>query len=497
MPPKKKPCHECQEAKQSHIVLKQAVQQSLQSGFLKQVRAKAKKQRQQANQKVDPLASAREAVLKDAFARNTADENKRQERQFQEEQRRYLKEQDQKQTLALNDLSNKLQIDLTALKNQAPPAPPLFPQLLNLPSTNLPSTNAPPRQRQHVQGKPSKAPSAPPQSSPPSLSNVKSEPPESGPSLSDKDRQINFDSIKDLFEKSLKSEDDNVKLLLPKYFGIQNINLPSNASFDNILQVARDNTPDFDRRNAKLIKIMQETKHVKNPAYTDILALSKKLSRLLNRAKKGAGLSTNPDTNLLYDDEIADYMRPLEKLGFIGVFMSDEIRGVPSNQLQKRGSLIMNVQPSQDSQGHQNPGEHWVSLFWDLRHKNEGNYTLHWEEHPHNQGVFYYDPFGRAPSDQMLKDIKVFLDKIIKKFDIDYQIEFQHNTCKNQDLRSFECGYFAMAWLIDMYNGFDPNIHCCRYHQDETTRADEHKIKEFQEKIKHGVPVNKIKDKIL
>lgn len=194
--------------------------------------------------------------------------------------------------------------------------------------------------------------------------------------------------------------------------------------------------------------------------------------------KSGSGKSGILGSHVLTDEDIRKYADPLKKYGFIGVFMSDEIRKIDSDKLHKRGSLVMNVQPSMDAKGHENPGEHWVGLFWDLRKAVEGHYILHWQQDTGNQGIYFYDPFGREPSDGMKKDIKILMDKIRKKFDIDYETTFEYNKHKNQDLRSNECGYFVLMWLYNMYS--DEKF-------DDTTmvgtRKAEKEVKKFEKEV--------------
>jgi len=195
------------------------------------------------------------------------------------------------------------------------------------------------------------------------------------------------------------------------------------------------------------------------------------------------------DEDLLYNDQIDEFMQPLEKYGFIGTYMADDLAAIPSKLLQKRGSLIMNNEPNRDPKtGKPNPGQHWLALYWDLRHKNDGHYTLTFKPGPHNQNIFYYDSFGRKPSDGIMEQIKQFMDKIRKKFDIKYEILFDYNKCKEQDMRSSECGWFAMQWLTKMYmHDHEPAFDCLT----SDTKEAENDVKEFKEEVRESgeVPV--------
>ena len=187
--------------------------------------------------------------------------------------------------------------------------------------------------------------------------------------------------------------------------------------------------------------------------------------------------STKPaNSNLLFNDEIEQYMKPLEKYGFIGVYMADDLAKIPSQYLQKRGSLIFNNEPDKDPKtGKPSPGQHWLALYWDLRHKNEGDWTLHFEKGAHNQGIYYYDSFGRPPSGNGRVQIKDLMDKIRKKFGIKYETDFDWSDCKEQDMRSQECGWFAMRWLVDKYLE--------RHHDFCSDRESEHEVKEFRKDV--------------
>lgn len=160
---------------------------------------------------------------------------------------------------------------------------------------------------------------------------------------------------------------------------------------------------------------------------------------------------------------IEDFMAPMRKYGFQGVFMADEIaKELLRRDLPIRGSFIMNL--DKESQ----PGSHWVAIYWDLSHKHDHGYSVSFPTDGETyQGVYYYDSFGRAPSDSFLRQLKQITDHLQDKFDIDYEIYFNYNHCQQQDLDSVECGLFAMGWLLFMYAGFNPAEQCCCYHDED------------------------------
>lgn len=155
----------------------------------------------------------------------------------------------------------------------------------------------------------------------------------------------------------------------------------------------------------------------------------------------------------LYDKEIEEMMAPLDKYGFMGVYMADEIANIDKKRLQKLGSLIMNDEPAIDPKsGKPNPGQHWLGLFYDVSHPLGGGYNLYFEKNQHAQSCYYYDSFGRQPSEEMRKKIDDLIEKVKDKFDLkDSIIDFDWNNKREQPDSSMNCGYFSMLWIVKMY----------------------------------------------
>ena len=249
--------------------------------------------------------------------------------------------------------------------------------------------------------------------------------------------------------------DDNeaAKAEVLEFFGIEVNKSNLERSLNTILNKAKKNDPFL------FYELLEKINKIPPSSVNKISNPDTALRRL--KGILGKGLSHSEDEDLLYDGEIDEYLSPLKKYGFLGVYMSDQIASkyvIRDNELQKRGSMIINTEPTKDSKGNENSGEHWVALYWDLRHKNEGDYNVHFVEGPHNQGIFYYDSYGRPPSDGLLIQIKKLMDRIRKKFGINYETFFTYNTDQEQHLDSSTCGWFAVAFLVDMYNGYDPTM---------------------------------------
>ena len=166
-------------------------------------------------------------------------------------------------------------------------------------------------------------------------------------------------------------------------------------------------------------------------------------------SSKDVSLEYKKENDITYDDQIESWLKPFTKRGFLGVFSSDEIDKIPSKVLQKRISFIMNLDPASK------PGSHWVAVFMDLRHEHDGSIEDPNKRSDHNQGIYYYDSFGRSPSKDFLHRLNILIDKIKKKFDIDYEIFFEYNKNKQQNITSDQCGYYAINFLLQMYKGKD------------------------------------------
>jgi len=207
-----------------------------------------------------------------------------------------------------------------------------------------------------------------------------------------------------------------------------------------------------------------------------------------SKSEVGSGLSNNKKVKPLYDTEIDAYMQPMYKYGFIGTYMADELSKIPNNVLAPMGAVILNTDPSSKQ------GTHWVSLMWDLRNKLRGGYTVHWEPNPSNETVYYYDSFGREPSDQLKENIDQFIERLKKLFNIDFMPYYSFNKCRQQDPDSAACGYYAMASIIDFFNGFDFNDNCCYEH---THLKDDPMVQPLIKDVADGKPPTSIKKQIL
>lgn len=187
----------------------------------------------------------------------------------------------------------------------------------------------------------------------------------------------------------------------------------------------------------------------------------------------------------LYDDQIEEYLQPLRKQGFLGVYSADQLYTIPSSALSLHNSVIINLDPSEEIvKGHYHslPGSHWVALYWDLRNIDSKTDPLStnsnnpdYQAEPissknSNQihGFYYYDSFGRVPPKAILEQLDVLIKRLKRKFspELNYEIPFDYNHNRVQNTNSTTCGYFAMKFLINAYLG----------HNIETTEGQIHKF---------------------
>jgi len=118
-------------------------------------------------------------------------------------------------------------------------------------------------------------------------------------------------------------------------------------------------------------------------------------------------------------------MSPYRRKGYSGVIASDEINKLePKNKM----GFIMNTDPRNKA------GEHWIAVSIDTKG---------------DQSLEYYDSFADPPSKQFMRDIKGLIEEI----NPDVYLKFKINKIKNQSVKTSNCGYFAIKFLIDRLNG--------------------------------------------
>jgi hypothetical protein len=157
----------------------------------------------------------------------------------------------------------------------------------------------------------------------------------------------------------------------------------------------------------------------------------------------------------LYNYEINALMKKYHKKGFAGVYSIDKLNQIKVNTLKPTISFIMNIMPSNVNIGH------WVAIY--ITKKN----------------LEYYDSFGNLPPELFIKNIK----PIIQKWVGDKALQFKINRIKIQSVNSDNCGYYAMHFLINRYNG-KTFKEITKYNKLTGVLKSEKQIKVFKKKMK-------------
>jgi hypothetical protein len=79
-------------------------------------------------------------------------------------------------------------------------------------------------------------------------------------------------------------------------------------------------------------------------------------------------------------------------------------------------------------------GTHWISCFIDPIG---------------SKSVEYYDSFARPPPASLMKDLK----QIVNKINASSFLKFKQNMVVHQSVKTSNCGWFAMAFLIKRLEG--------------------------------------------
>lgn len=131
----------------------------------------------------------------------------------------------------------------------------------------------------------------------------------------------------------------------------------------------------------------------------------------------------------LYSDQISAMMKPYKKNGFLGVVSADEVVLLIKPSVGKsKFSFIMNKDKAAQ------PGSHWVAVYIDL---------------VDDCAIEYFDSLADEPDDIFLHQIK----KLIDAHNLDYYLKMKINKIKVQRENGSLCGFHAIKFLLDRYEG--------------------------------------------
>jgi len=102
--------------------------------------------------------------------------------------------------------------------------------------------------------------------------------------------------------------------------------------------------------------------------------------------------------------------------------LDDMIKYIYDNKI-LIGSFILNI------------GNHWTAIYFDF----EKEFVLE-----------YYDPFAEPPKNIIIKSFK----DLILKFNIEVFVKFKINKIQQQNIKTSNCGWFSMYFLIMRYNNY-------------------------------------------
>jgi hypothetical protein len=130
----------------------------------------------------------------------------------------------------------------------------------------------------------------------------------------------------------------------------------------------------------------------------------------------------DPLTNIDIDEMMAPYV---ESNDFAGTYAVNTLKNI---NLPAPLSFITNTLPLSKKMGH------WVAVYVT------------------DNDVEYYDPFGRPPDKKMKQELKKLLDRSFSN-EPRKKLQFKINMVQDQSTDSMNCGWFAIRFLLDRYNG--------------------------------------------
>jgi len=138
-------------------------------------------------------------------------------------------------------------------------------------------------------------------------------------------------------------------------------------------------------------------------------------------------------TDGLYDDEIQEIMKD-EFNKFCPVIMSDQISSLLKyvDYHTKQFGFIINTENSHEK------GQHWIGVFIDV---------------PLGE-VCIYNSLADPPTKSQIKGIK----ELVTKINPPYLMKLKYNHIKVQNDYSNNCGFFALRFIEQMYNGIPVNL---------------------------------------
>ena len=117
--------------------------------------------------------------------------------------------------------------------------------------------------------------------------------------------------------------------------------------------------------------------------------------------------------------------------------VADELCNISIPEIKRDGTeclgMVFNTDP------HDRSGEHWFSLYIDLKGKNIKNKPC----------IYYFDSLASKPKQEVVEFVKRIQDQCL---DINKDIKFLYNDIKHQH-ENTECGVYCLHFLVSMLKG--------------------------------------------
>jgi hypothetical protein len=117
--------------------------------------------------------------------------------------------------------------------------------------------------------------------------------------------------------------------------------------------------------------------------------------------------------------------------------VADELCNISIPEIKRDGTeflgMVFNTDP------HDRSGQHWFSLYIDLKGKNIKNKPC----------IYYFDSLASKPKKEVVEFVKRIQDQCL---DINRDIKFLYNDIKHQH-ENTECGVYCLHFLVSMLKG--------------------------------------------
>lgn len=227
--------------------------------------------------------------------------------------------------------------------------------------------------------------------------------------------EVPEDSI--IFDKEKKLEIETGKII--KKYDIKNASKIITIDDDELSndELSKDElkASDFLSDDEEAFHDADETVELANPA--DPVTFTENIA-----SSSGSGSGSGNMKGGLYNYEINELMKKYK--GFLGAYAIDQLNLLKPKSI--NFSFIMNTKPIKIKHGH------WVALFISP------------------DTIEYYDSLAEEPNRRLVQLLKPILNKHGKKGNI---WQYKINSVKLQKSTTDTCGYFAMKFITDRYNG--------------------------------------------